>query len=320
MEIQGEVLWSAMYGLGTIDIYRQNYLIEQGTLPGFTRSFEMLRQLENLGVYEARPPRKIALLSSRASIDWWQIRAWYGKHEDPLHDRAVEGMRGWFADQAVFNILQQHGQPFDWFFLDRMDQLEHLDEYKVLVVPFAYAVSAEAAARVKAACAKGAKVILLDGKSGLADEWGEPHATPAFKDIVDSGGAVLFEEDIMKWGATDAFSDRLMAAVSKALGEEQPLAIDTYGQHVDATVLEKSPSEKFVFLVNWEKAGTTYLDLGVALPEGVYEVLVRDMDFWYQLSIDGETGIPSQKLKKFRMWMVPETSYVLCIRPRGDVP
>jgi hypothetical protein len=303
-----------MYGLGAIDIYRQNYLIEQGTLPGFTRSFEMLRQLENLGVYDARPPRTIAFLSSRASTDWWQIRAWWGKHDNPDHDRGVEGMRGWFAEQAMFNILQQNGQPFDWIFLDRLDEMQRLDDYRVLVLPFAYSVSKESAAQVKAAAAKGAKVILIDGKAGPTDEWGEPHDSPILKDLVDSGSAVLLEEDVMKWGATDVFAGKAMAALSKALGQEQPLTFNAYGRHVDATLLEKGPREKFVFLLNWEKAGTTYVDLGLALPEGAYEVLVRDMDFWYRMSIDGETKLTRDRLRTFRMWMVPETCYVLHVR------
>ena len=314
MEIQGEVLWSVMYGLGAIDVYRQNYLIEQGTLPGFMRAFEMLHQLENLGVYDARPPKKIALLSSRASIDWWQIKSWWGEHDDPRHDRAVEAMRGWFAERAAHNILQQNGQPFDWFYLDRLDQLQNLEDYQVLVIPFAYSVSKEAAARVRAATAKGAKVLLLDGKIGPTDEWGEPLPAPALKDLVDSGSATVLGDDILQWGATDVFAKKVMKVVSDALGDEQPLTIDTYGRHIDATLLEKGPKEKFLFLLNWEKAATTRVDLGLSLPEGTYEILVRDLDFWYQLSLDGATKLTSSQLKKFRVWMVPETSYVFHIR------
>jgi len=318
MTIQGEILWSVMYGLGAIDIYRQNYLVLQGTLPGFARAFETLRQLENLGVYDARPPKKIAFLSSRASLDWWQVRSWWGKHEDPNHDRAVEAMRGWFSEKVAFNILQHNGQPFDWLYLDRMDQLQDLEDYKVLVIPFAYSIGNEAAGRVKAAAGKGAKLILFDGKSGPTDQWGEPRPTPVLKGLVDSGSAVLLEDDILKWGATDVFVKKAMDAVTEALGEDQPLRINTYGRHVDASVLEKGPKEKFVFLLNWEKVGGTRMDLGIPMPEGTYEVLVRDMDFWYQMSIDGESKLSAEQLKSFRMWMVPETSFVLHIREAGS--
>jgi hypothetical protein len=314
MEIMGEVMWSVMYGLGAIDVYRENYLWEQGTLPGFIRAFGVLSDLERLGVKDARPPAKIALLSSRTSIDWWQIKAWWGEHQDLHWDRGVEGTRGWFADSTVYNILQQNGIPFDWFFLDNDQHLDKLDNYKLLIIPFAHSISKEAIEKIKEAADKGTRIILFDGKAGSADRWGEPYAEPALKELLDSEKAVLFEEDILADGATDIFAGKVAKTIQDILGENIPLKLETYGRWIDATLLEKNPEEYFLFLLNWEKAGLTRVDVGLSLPEGNYEVMARDADFWYKASINGKTTLSRQDMNNFRVWMVPETVYVFYIR------
>lgn len=321
--IIGEILWGAMYGLGAIEVYRENYLYEQGTLPMFARGFGLLRDLEKLGVYDARPAKKIALLTSRASLDWWQIKAWWGRHDDPTPrqgsgqdwDRGVEGGRGWFAERQVFNLLRRANLPFDWMYLDRDDQLKDLDQYKALVVPFAWSISKSAAEKVKAAAAKGTKVIFLDGKLGPTDEWGEPYAAPVFQELADSGKALVFKEDIMREGVTDVFADKLRKAVTDALGSESPLKAEVAGQDIEITALQKSPAEQFVFIINWEKSNMQQVDLGLNLPAGNYEVFARDANFWHSAKLGGSKTLTAEQLRNFRVWMSPESVYVLYVRP-----
>ena len=274
----------------------------------------MLSDLEALGVWDAKPPKQIALLTSRTSLDWWQIRAWWGKHDDLNWDRGVEGMRGWFAEQAVVNILQENGLPFDWFFLDQAGHLERIEDYRVLIIPFAWSVSQPAAARVQAAAARGARVILLDGETGRTDEWGEPRETPALKDLVESGKATLLHDDIFTWGATDLFADKVLTLIHDALGDAQPLTLQRYGKRIEATVLHKNPKEAFVFLLNWEKTRMTVIDLGLSLPEGKYEVLARDENRWHRVTLDGQTVLTHRQLQDFRLTMGPRQPCVLYVR------
>lgn len=309
----GTVLWSLMYGAGSADYWRWNWIDEKGSTPALTRAYTLARELEGLGVWDAKPPAKIALLSSRSSLDWWQIHAWWGKHDDPNWDRGLEGQRGWFADETVFNILQKNGYAFDWFFLDREDQIKQIPGHKVLIAPFAYSVSQDAAKQVKTAVAAGATLVLIDNRQGETDEWGEPHPAPVFKELVDSGKAVLLSEDILAWGSTDAFAEKVMAAVDKPLGKDNPLKLDRHNRKVDATLIEKGPKEKFVFAINWETQPSV-IDLGVALPEGNYQVFARDENQWSQVSVAGENKLTSKDLQKFRVNMPAEKPYVFYIR------
>ncbi|MCM8769892.1 MAG: hypothetical protein NC911_09575, partial [Candidatus Omnitrophica bacterium] len=313
IEIFGEVLWSVMYGLGMIDVYRENYLWEQGTLPAFARAFHLLSELEDLGVWEARPPKKIAFCSSRASLDWWQIKAWWGKHEESW-DRGREGSRGWYAERVAFNILQRTGLTFDWYFLDRPDHLLELKNYQVLVLPFAWSISREAAGFLKEAAKNGTRLILLDNKTGLTDEWGEPYSKPLLQELVESGAAVVFPEDIFQYGGTDAYRQKVTQVIFQSLNQQFPLKFQSFGRRIDAAWLEKNPGEYFLFLINWEKAGNTPVDLGFSLPDGRYRIWIRNSDFWYEGYLSGKNEFSQEQLANFRYWMIPETVSVFYIR------
>jgi len=313
IEILGEVFWSMMYGLGMIDVYRQNYLVEQGTLPWFARAFNLLKDMEELGIWEAHPPEKIAMFSSRASMDWWQVRAWWGNHNENW-DRGIEGNRGWYADRVACNILQKKGLPFDWFFLDNPGHLAKLKNYRVVVIPFAWSISRETAEQMKTAAKNGTRFILLDGKIGQTDQQGEPYEKPILQELVESGAATVIDDDIFTVGGTYAFEEKVSKIIEQILGNQIPLKFQAYGKHVDATILEKNKNECFIFLINWEKAGLTPVDLGTSVSEGTYAVFVRDSDFWYQASINNKKQFTSADLAGFRFWMIPETACVLYLK------
>ena len=313
MAFYGEALWSVMHGLGSMSFWRHNYVVENGNAPAVARAYSMLSDLEALGVWQARPPRHIALLTSRASLDWWQIRAWWGEHEDPDWDRGVEGMRGWFAEQAAFSILQRNGHAFDWFFLDRLDQLGNLGQYDVLLIPFAWSVSREAAGLVRAAAEGGTHVVLLDGKMGPTDEWGERHGSPDFEDLMHAGKATLIQDDVLAWGGTDTFAQQVLTAIDGALAGRGLLAFDAYGSNIEASVLRKSATELFVFLLSWEKTGVTTVDLGLDLPEGRYQAFGRDENRWYRVRMEDKLVLTDADARNLRLSLGPRQPLVLWV-------
>jgi len=310
------VMWSWMYGAGSANYWRFNWIDEApASYAALQRAYRISDDLEALGAYDARPPHRIAMLSSRASLDWWQVNAWWGKHGAGW-DRGLQGQRAWFADETLFNILQQNGCPFDWKWLDRPDHLQELGGYRVLIVPFAYAISREAADRVKAAVKDGATLILLAGHQGETDEWGEPYAAPVFKELVDSGKAILLRDDLMTDGSTDRFVEQVTGAIDKALGTENPLKLTRYHQHIEATVLRKNAREYFLFAINGEKAPAT-IDLGVAVPPGEYRVFARDIDRWNRVTLNGKATLTAQNLANFRAQIPAEQPSVFYIAAQG---
>jgi hypothetical protein len=176
--------------------------------------------------------------------------------------------------------------------------MEQLDGYKLLLLPFAYAVSDAAAARVKEAAAKGAKVVLF-GTLGETDEWGQLRKTPIFKDLVDSGRAVLISEDIMEVGGDDRFVNSILSLIDKTLADQHPFKMSRYGQRIDATLLAKNDRQKFFFLINWEDEPAT-VDLSVAVTDGSYTVRMRDEVQWHSVHLGGKNVFSKAMLKKFR--------------------
>jgi len=316
----GSVLWSWMYGAGSSNFWRYNYVADAGHAPALTGAYRIADELDALGAYDAKPAQKIALLSSRASLDWWQVKSWWGTRNGAAWDRGLEGQRGWFADEATFNLLQQNGYVFDWKYLDQPTQLQDLSAYKALLVPFAYSVSKEAADKVKAAAAAGATVILLDGHQGETDAWGEPYPTPIFKELVDSGKAILVKDDILAWGATDTFTEKISNLLNTTLGADNPLTLNRYNKHIDATVHRKSAREYFLYTINWEQTPSV-IDLGVSVPAGSYQVYARDENQWNRVSLNGKDLLSEKDLAKFRLTLPAETPYVFYIKQAAiDLP
>ena len=331
-------LWMLMYGGGSANYWRFYQLKESGHWKSVQKGYAMVDDLEALGVWDARPPHDIAVLSSRESWDWWQVRSYYGPLPKPTADRAIEAMRGWFADELVNDrILIKNGYPYDWYFADNPKHLEQLDGYKVILLPFAYSISDAAAAKIKEAARKGAKVILF-GTLGETDEWGQPRATPAlplvptlrvgtsqpdapastgiFRDLVDSGQATLLSEDLLEAGSDDRFQAKALALIDGALGDKHPFKMNRYGKHIDATLLAKGERERFVFLINWEEKPAT-VDLSVGVPEGNYRVLMRDDLQWHKVTVGGRDIFTRAMLKGLRRLVPAQKAEVYYVSPAG---
>ena len=314
IDLYAKSLWMLMYGGGSANYWRFAQLKESGHWRSVKKGYDMVSDLEALGVWDARPAHDIAVLSSRSSWDWWQVRSFYGKLPRPDDDRAINAMRGWYSDQLVNEkLLIGNGYSYDWYFLDNPAHLEQLEGYRVLVLPFAYSVSDRAAQAIKAAAAKGTKIILVN-MLGETDEWGRPRSTPVFKDLVDRGQAVLVADDVMLSGADDAFANHLLALVDAAFGAAHPFKANLYHQRIDATLLAKSEREKFVFLLNWEEKPAT-VDLSVHVPVGSYRVLMRDDERWHAATLNGRDVFSQDMLRKFRRVIPAQKAEVYYIAP-----
>jgi hypothetical protein len=87
-----------------------------------------------------------------------------------------------------------------------------------------------------------------------------------------------------------------------------------YGKRVDVTLLAKGDWERFLLVINWEKQPAP-VDLSIALPEGSYELRMRDDAGWHKVSLQGKDTLPAKALKSFRRLVPPLKGEVYCIRP-----
>jgi hypothetical protein len=314
INLYAKPLWMLMYGGGSANYWRFYQLQESGHWRSVKKGFDMVSDLEALGAWEARPAHDIAVLSSRAAWDWWQVKAYYGALQGPGEDRAIHAMRGWYTDQLINEkLLIRNGYSYDWYFLDSPSHLQQLDGYKVLLLPFAYSVSDAAVKAIRGAATKGAKVILVN-MLGETDEWGQSRSTPAFKDLVQGGQAVLLTEDAMDSGADDRFAQKVLGLIDAALGDKQAFKAQLYGKRIDATLLANGAKGKFVFLINWEEKPAT-VDLSLDVPEGNYRLLMRDDEQWNRVALGGKDLFTKAMLYKFRRVVPAQKAEVYYVVP-----
>lgn len=274
--------------LASIDFYENRHIFPTSRptewtdaratgLETVTKTFRMLQYLEREGMAEAQTPRRIALLVSRTSEDWWQLKNDYVESAslamlkqqwgEAWQERFLAGItpernaanhrqmlaRTWH--QAVMDLFASRGYPYDVHYLDQPEALGDLCDYDVLVVPFGYSVSEAAAAQVKAAVAKGASLLLIN-RLGEVDEWGEPHIEPIFAPLAAQGDAVVQRMDIDGQGEAD-LAEVLLPIVDRGLRGEMPrFSIPgsplLYGQ-VFGFFLDRG-DRRFVTLINFSQA------------------------------------------------------------------
>ena len=141
------------------------------------------------------PEPGIALLFSRASCDAW--RQWLATKDakPPFDTRGITDPRhASIAQKEVLYYLLRQGYPTTLYYLDAVQE-EELAGQKVLVVPFALAISDDRVALLERLAAGGKRVVLM-GETGALDQTGAARQTPALRQLIGKPNVVLLEGDV----------------------------------------------------------------------------------------------------------------------------
>ena len=193
--------------------------------------------------------------------------------------------------------------------------------YKVILLPFPYAVSAEAAAKLREAAESGVRIIALGGcGEGPVDELGEPHkGGPALRDLVADGKITVFPIDVIGTRNSAELEESFRKVLSEALAARNgpSLTLRRPGRHdVQCYMLEKSPAEKLVLLVNYCERDTA-VDLGVKVPPGTWRMEICGLEDTARGRIGGKTEFTDEALKNFRVDLSRDEIMMLRIHQTG---
>jgi hypothetical protein len=301
---------AVMHGAKIPLYWRYNFAFRGGYDRYVEQAYSILDALATWGGREAKTPRSIAVLKSRTSEDWWQVRQSYGENGDPM-----DQTRGYLYEKWLQEFLLSEGYPYDIYFLDNPgDFAKQIGDYDLLILPFPYSVSAEAAAAVR----KTASEVLVLGQQGATDEWGVPHEEPAFGGMIEDGSAEYVGEDVTQVGHHQGFKRRMREKVDEMLGESKPLHFDSHGYDVEPALLENGAGRKYLCLVNWMDRPVE-VDVGLKLPGGRhYELLERNRQETRVLSIGGTRRLTAETLLRFRVPMKKWAVKLLHVRPVGQ--
>lgn len=313
VSVYGPAIASAMQGGGDVNYWRYNFFRDPEYHDYYLHvktAFSLLDTLAAWGGRQAQVPRKIAVLKSRASEDWWYMKVFFGQPGNQT-DRA----RGFFAELATLELLLANGYPFQMFYLDQPADYADLAGFKLIVIPFAYSVPKEALPALEKAAKAGAKIVVLE-KAGETDAIGNAYPEPLLKKPAADGWVELLNADLTAHGTEPAYQRELCGKFDAWLGKDKPLYLNRYGNDIEATMLEKANGEKLVLFTNWTKKPVT-VDGGVQLPAGEYTALKRDLTKINKLTIGGKDKLTEKDLSKFRLKLAPLEVNLLRIIPVG---
>jgi len=200
----GNALSLAAHG-ASVNCYHLRYASDGHRHDAFQRGYGLLEAIE--GWLEGSTiPNTIAVLYSRAGEDFYGLR--YGRSGLPANEdesgaiwkcggwaqpanRAawryntttnVRGSWGFRAQKAVLHLLLRNGYPFRMHYLDSLDA-KQLEGARLIILPFAYSMSPEAAGVVRRAVEAGAALIVFS-QLGETDALGAERPQPLLLDTV----------------------------------------------------------------------------------------------------------------------------------------
>ncbi len=128
----------------------------------------------------AAPEKRVALLYSRASEEWFSF--YTSPEPADILTHATDNTRyAFLAQKEVLYYLFRAGIPTDMFFLDQVSA-DELADYPVIVVPFAFAAG-EAQVSLLRELAEAGKQVLIISEFGTVDELGAVLDEPALLDL-----------------------------------------------------------------------------------------------------------------------------------------
>lgn len=313
-----------------LDFWRYNYMDMKGpeTRKAITRACHMAATLSAWGGKNAQIPKDVMVLRSRASEDWWQLKNMFA--ESPA---AADSDKWWLignGDSKPAGAIQTQGLTQYWWLMTQLNEIaiphevyyqdqpkgyaDVIDKFKVIILPFPYSVSEEEFALLKKASDAGAKIIAFGGCGmGQVNGIGTAYKKPMLEDMVKSGKITMFDIDVVGKPNSSKLRSNFKDTLLKQLGDNRSLTLTRMlDMDVQANVLEVSPTEKLVLLVNWSERDTA-VDLGLKMPPGTYKMISRNLDNVTEAKIGGKEQFSEKDLAAFRVNLVKEEAKILRI-------
>lgn len=319
-----------------IDFWRYNFMDEFGgpkVRQAVASAGRMSAVLSAWGGKKAGVPKDVLVLRSRTSEDWWYLkqeflpenmsvpvsgREWFqdAGHRSGVHVAALKeqgfNQFDWLVSQLVGGSV-----PFEVYLMNRPEAYRDIiTKYKVIILPFPYAVSVESAALLKKAADNGVKIISLSGcGQGAVDELGELHKDgPILDQMVKAGYISVFDIDVINGKNTMALQESFGKLLAEKFGANGPsVKMQRHGMHdVQCFMLDVSKTEKLVLLVNYSGRDTS-VNLSVKMPKGTYRMQVCTIQDVRAGLIGGKTSLSENELENFRIELPREDAKILRI-------
>jgi len=336
----GYLLPHIMNGATRVHAYRLNYLQDNGWWPKVRKGIYMMRLLEQWDIANSTTPAETCLLMSRASEDWWQVRAHslLGKtpgdskrnflmYSDEHAASAVatsadatertlnyERIRGMAANKSMESQLIENGIQYDVRFTEREETLTDLAKYKLLILPFSYSMSQAAYERIRQAVDAGAKLVIYD-QLAPTNEYGVAYPQPLLQSLLDHKNVTYVKTNL----GGEGMSRQVREDNRKLLYTQLNTGyyFNANDAKVEYLVRRVKNGSLILYLANWERERTATPVIGVPLPAGQYAATVcsSQQEELTAGLLGGQPKVNEQALAKFSVSLAPGEVKLIRIYP-----
>jgi len=302
--VYGPAFASIMHGIKGINYYKFDYLnvaTPRSAAPTIKKVFTFTKYLESINLNDFSVEKDVALLYSRASEDWWQLK--YKKQVN-------KSLLGNLTQNGVMEVLFKESVPFDLFYLDQPDLLKNLDQYGVVILPFPYSISLQSYQKLNQLALNGAKILVVN-KKGEVDELGVLYDYPL---LANTDKFIPVKIDFNNTNY-EIVSDKLMTAVDNALGRELTLSVNASDHDIECTVHRHiRNNDKLLFCLNWENKGYQ-VGFNLNAPDGLYKINKIDLEsISLMVKADGEEVFDAIELKSLNINIKKGDAFVLRVQ------
>lgn len=190
VEIYGSALSSVARGAKEIGFFHYVHLMQktdagktqgQSAFDSVRGCYDLLERIDPW-LYGAEPVKRVALLYSRASDEYFQYYLSGEPNMDVLTHETDDPRYPFLAQKEVLYYLLRAGVPTDLYYLDRVTA-EELADYEAIVVPFPFAISEQQAAMLET-LVEWDKGLIVISEFGSVDERGVPYERPVLLDLL----------------------------------------------------------------------------------------------------------------------------------------
>ena len=221
VEVYGSALTAVFHGAKELAWWHFSHITgSSGTALDHEKTYALVKStyqlLEEVDPWleDLTPVKRVALLHSRASEDWWRF---YSSGE-PNPCLTHEGKDARYASRAQVEVLMhclRNFVPVDLYYLDAVTA-DQLADYPIIVVPFPFAISDDQAKLLERIAGSGKSVVVISEVGTLAQD-GRIRERPALLDLLGLVSAPTGEQ-----------AGTVMAAGVVAAGLQAEVA--TYGK------------------------------------------------------------------------------------------
>lgn len=327
LPLYGNVLNQVMNGAEGVEHYRYSYMKDTGWWPNALKTRKMMLLLENWGITKSYSPKEVCLLISRAGEDWWRVkiqgmmkdtnkkgfmllysnREEVAKLEKSDKERllAFEQFRGAYSNVSMEGLLIENAIPFSTKYTDRLDTLDDLNQFKLMILPFGYSMSKASFTKIKVAVDKGTKLLIFN-QLAPTDEIGNKYKEPLLKQLIGHKNVVFIDENLAAEGMRIKIRMKNIAEIKKLLGNDG-YYFNNNDKMVEYIVREITPKSYILYVANWDKNKEASPIIGLPLPKGKYKLTVCSSlkEELNKGMINGKASVSAEGLKKFNIKLAP---------------